>query len=81
MGQTRWFYLKVGQGNSLAKEWLSGANPLKRPAVPIFFGRCSIADLRAGNCDKQAKHFYESSLPKNRDWTVITALGKETFGS
>ena len=76
MSETRWFYLKVGKSSSLAKEWLSGANPLKRPAVPIFFGRCSIADLRAGNCDKQAKHFYESSLPENRDLTVITVVGQ-----
>ena len=60
----------------MAKEWLAGANPLKRPAVPIFFGRCSIADLRAGNCGKQERDFYESSLPKNRDSTVITVVGQ-----
>jgi hypothetical protein len=76
VNKPRWFYLKVGIGNSLAEDWLAGKNPLKRPAVPIFFGRCSIADLAAGKCDKQAKHFYESSLPENREHTVITVVGR-----
>jgi hypothetical protein len=77
MTKMRWFYLKVGTGNQLAKKWLDDSdNPLKRPAVPIFFDRCSIADLRAGNCAKQARHFYESTLIKNRSSTVITVAGQ-----
>src|SRR5262245_51922614 len=76
MGKTRWFFMKVGTGNSLANEWLSGNNPLKRPAVPIFFGRCSIADLQSGKCGTQEKDFYECSLSKNRDSTVITVVGQ-----
>ncbi len=75
MQPKRWFYLKVGKGNSLAADWFSGKNPLKCPAVPIFFGRCSISDLKSGKCDKQAKHFYECSLPENHEATVITVVG------
>jgi hypothetical protein len=72
--EMRWFYLKVGKGNKLAKEWLTGGNPLKCPAVPIFFGRCSIADIQAGKCGRQEKDFYESSLPENHAARVIVVV-------
>ena len=74
MVKMRWYYLKIGRGNELADKWLSGDNPLKRPAVPIFYGRCSIADLQAGKCGQQEKDFYESSLPENRAARVITVV-------
>jgi hypothetical protein len=74
MSDMRWYYMKVGKGNCDAEKWLNGDNPLKRPALPIFYGRCSIADLRAGKCKRQEEDFYESSLPENRAFRVITVV-------
>lgn len=74
MSEMQWYYMKIGKGNELAEKWLPGDNPLKRSAVPILFGRRSIADLRTGNCGRQEKDFYESSLPENRDKRVITVI-------
>jgi hypothetical protein len=75
MSDMRWYYLKVGKGNSLAVEWLAGKNPLQRPAVLILYGRCSIADIKAGRRGQQEKDFYESSLPENQNARVITVVG------
>jgi hypothetical protein len=74
MSDMRWYYMKVEKGGKGTNKWLSGDNPLKRPALPIFYGRCSIADLRAGKCKQQEKDFYESSLPENRAFRVITVV-------
>jgi len=74
MAEMQWYYMKIGKGNKLANKWLSGDNPLNGPAVPIFFGRCSIADLGAGKCGPQEKDFYESSLPENRNARVIIVI-------
>lgn len=71
----RCFYLKIGSGNSLAVDWLAGKNPLGRPAAVIFFGRTTVEDIRNGNCNRQAKDFYESSLPQERDQTLIIVVG------
>lgn len=70
----RYFYLKLGKGNSLASDWLRGNNPLGRPAAAIFFGRCTIEDIRNGT-NSQAKRFYESSLVGNRNETVMVVVG------
>jgi hypothetical protein len=72
--EIRWFYFKVKIENNSAKEWLAGNNPLNRPAVPIFFGRLSIADIQAGKCRQQEKDFYESSLPENHAARVIVVV-------
>ena len=76
----RFFYLKLGKSNSHIG-WLSGDNPLKRPAAVIFFRHCTIEDIRSGNCDPQAKNFYESSLPEAMHQTimVVVANGKAWF--
>lgn len=74
----RYFYLKLGKGNSLAVEWLKGKNPLGRPAAVIFFGHCSVEDIRNGHSDRQAKDFYESSLSEARNQTLITVIGQGT---
>jgi hypothetical protein len=71
----RCFYLKLGKSNSLANDWLEGKNPLNRPAVVIFFGRSNIEDIRSSRSDPQAKAFYESSLPEERDHTLMIVVG------
>ncbi|NOH02050.1 MAG: hypothetical protein HND47_08855 [Chloroflexi bacterium] len=72
----RYFYMKIGNSNSLAGSWLSGENPLKRPAVVIFFGKSSVDDIRNGKSDPQARQFVESSLKKNREHIRIVVVGK-----
>ncbi len=70
------FYLKIGKGNSLAVKWLEEMdNPLRHPAAVIFFGRCTIEDIRNGKSDSQAKRFYESSLPEARGQILMTVVG------
>jgi hypothetical protein len=69
----RFFYLKLGKGNSLATEWLSGRNPLGKPAVVIFFGHRTIKDI--GDDNSQVKDFYQCSLPEVRDNTVMVVVG------
>jgi hypothetical protein len=75
----KFFYLKIGKSNTLADEWLSGKNPLKKPAVVIFYGRKSLQDLIPTN--RQVKDFYESSLPGARDHVVmlVVSSGKAWF--
>lgn len=70
----RCFYLKLGKSNSRAKEFLSEKSPLGRPSAVIFFGHCTIDDLRKGNCDSQATDFYESSLVQQRNQTVMVVV-------
>ncbi len=72
----RFFYLKLGKGNSLAVSWLAGNNPLGRPAAVIFFGPCTIDDIRNGRTDSQAKNFYESSLVEDQNKTVMVVIGQ-----
>ena len=69
----RFFYLKLGKGNSLATEWLAGKNPLGRPAAVIFFGSGTIKDIRRDN--SQVNNFYLSSLPEERDNTIMVVIG------
>ena len=74
MVSMRCFYLKIGKGNSLAKSWLAGENPLNRPAAVIFFRHCTIEDIRDGKTDPQARSFYETSLPQARHQTLIVVV-------
>ena len=70
----KYFNLKIGKGNSLANDWLTGNNPLGKPAAVIFFGKCTIQDIKDGKPGKQPKDFYESSLPENRDSRLVTVI-------
>jgi hypothetical protein len=72
----KYFYMKVGKSNSLAEKWLAGDNPLKQPAVVIFFGKCTVDDISNGKSDPQSKNFLSSSLQENRDNTLIVVVGK-----
>jgi hypothetical protein len=69
----RFFYLKIGKGNSLATEWLSGQNPLGKPAAVIFFGPRTIKEI--GDENNQVREFNRSSLPEVRDNIVMVVVG------
>ena len=70
----KFFNLKIGRSNRLADYWLAGNNPLGKPAAVIFFGKCTIQDIKEGKTSKQPRDFYFSSLPENRDSTLITVI-------
>lgn len=70
----KYYNLKIGRGNRLADDWLAGNNPLGKPAAVIFFGKCTIQDIKDGKTSKQPRDFYSSSLPENRDRTLITVI-------
>jgi hypothetical protein len=70
----KYFNLKIGKGNYLAEDWLNGRNPINLPAAVIFFGKCTIEEIREGKEDPQTLDFYLSSLPENRENTIITVV-------
>lgn len=71
----KYYYMKVGKSNSLAERWLSGDNPLKQPAVVIFFGKSTIDDIKQGKSNPQAKDFILHSSKNRRDDTLIIVVG------
>jgi hypothetical protein len=71
----KYFYMKVGKSNSLAEKWLSGDNPLKQPAVVIFFGKSTIDEIKSGKSNPQAKDFLLCSSKKRRGDTLIVVVG------
>lgn len=77
-GSPRCFFLKMGVGNSLAKQWLSGDNPLGRPAAVIFFERSTIENIRQGRAGRQEIDFYRCSLPEYQKKTLIVVVGHGT---
>jgi hypothetical protein len=70
----QFYYHKIGKGNFRALDFLEGRNPLGRPATVIFFRRTTIQDIKAGKSSEQAKDFFTSSLPKNRDQRLIVVI-------
>lgn len=70
----QYFYMKLGKSNILAEDWLSGKNPINQPAVVIFFGKSTIAEIKKHEPRSQTRDFYESSLPKNRENTLIVVI-------
>ncbi len=72
----RYFYLKIGHRNCLAEDWLSGKNPIGLPAGVIFFGKCTIEQIKADDYKvPQVKDFYLSSLPENWGNRIIAVIG------
>lgn len=69
-----YFNLKIGSSNKLADDWLAGNNPLGKPAAVIFFGMCTIHDIKEGRTHEQPRDFYMSSLSENREKTLITVI-------
>jgi hypothetical protein len=62
-----YYYLKIGKGNKLAKDWLEGKNPLGKPAAVIFFGPTHVTDLLQKETTEQAPGFCKAGLPENRE--------------
>jgi hypothetical protein len=42
----QYYYAKIDAGNRGATTWLAGDNPLKRPAIPVYFDSRSEAEYR-----------------------------------
>jgi len=53
-----YFYLKIGKGNQDAPDWLAGRNPLKKPAVVIYFDDLGEREYQAQKAGKEATEFY-----------------------
>jgi hypothetical protein len=62
---TRYYFLKIDTGNRGADKWLGGDDPLKCPAVPIYF-------------DKHEEEVYRGALKKPES-AGVEALRKRTF--
>lgn len=71
-----YYCLKIGKGNKLAKDWLSGKNPLHKPAAVIFFGHTKVNDLLRNKYPKkkQAIEFCKSGWPSDRKNTTAVVI-------
>jgi len=76
----KFYYFKNGKGNVLAKKLLGDHEEYQNPVQAIFFGKCTISDLKAErkDIDKQAINFYKWSKNKLGDdvYSVIVSDGK-----
>jgi hypothetical protein len=54
-----YFFLKIGKGNSEAKDWLEGRNPLGKPAAVIYFDNLTQKDYQNGAGDSQPRDFWK----------------------
>jgi len=73
----KFYYHKLGRGNELAHAWLDeNKNPLKKPAIVIFFGRSTRASLPDGESAQQVRAFYESGDKANQSKRIIIVVGK-----
>src|SRR5437660_1010818 len=70
----RYFYLKIDSGNAQAREWLSGKNPLNRPAAVVYCDNLGLSDYRKGLGKNQPKDFYTSGLAENRNNTTMVVI-------
>jgi hypothetical protein len=76
-----YFFLKIGKGNSQAKEWLEGRNPLKRPAAVIYFDKLTEGEYKRGKGKRQPRDFWERGLTeKSREATrMVVVHGGEVW--
>ncbi len=78
----KFYYAKVGKGNELAGDYLSGRNAIKKPAIPIFFN-CepdNKADfLLHGNAKEQGRNFFECGSNNSKKTIVVVDCGKVIF--
>ncbi len=57
----RYFYAKLGKGNSLAGDFLAGLTPISLPAIPIFFDLAADNRddfLNEGSAREQSRNFF-----------------------
>lgn len=69
-----YFHLKLGQGNSLAADWLAGRNPLGRSAAPIFFDNLTAQEYVSGQGSADSREFVRRGEPSLRDHTLMVVL-------
>ena len=69
-----YFYLKLGRGNALVKDWLAGRNPLKCPAAPIYFDNLTKADYTAGKGGKEPGEFVRRGTVPYRHHTLMVVV-------
>lgn len=69
----KYYYAKIGQGNSQAERYLRGENEINKPAIPIYFN-CEPGNkedfLRNGGSNEQGKNFFECG-ESNKDKHII----------
>lgn len=76
----RFFYAKLGAGNSLADDYLSGHSEINAPAIPIHFSKDEKCDnreafLRDGGAKEQGKNFFWCADHPNNAHIVIIHRG------
>ena len=75
----RYFYAKIGTGNTLASEYLSGRTPINKPAIPIFFN-CVPGTrsefLKNGGAKEQGRNFFECADNPENSIIVVINQGK-----
>ncbi len=69
-----YFYLKLGQGNHLAADWLEGRNPLGRAAAPIFFDNLTAKDYSNGKGGNEPREFVRRGEASLREKTLMVVL-------
>jgi hypothetical protein len=59
-----YFFLKIGEGNSEAIDWLEGRspNPFGQPGAVIYFDNLTERDYENGHGARQARDFFEIGL-------------------
>lgn len=71
-----YYYLKIGKGNEIARDWLTGRkpNPLGIPAAVIFFDNLTVADYQNGKGGKEPRQFVACSKPENHHSTRMVVV-------
>jgi len=75
----RFFYAKIGRANTLAETYLSGANEIQRPAIPIYFNTDfnNRADfIVLGKSKEQGENFFWCSDHQAYAHVVVIYKGK-----
>jgi len=68
----KYYYLKVGSSNCLAKQWLDGKNPVaQRPAVVVFFGK---ADEKCSQKKYSSEEYKRMGLSSKRGGYQLNQL-------
>jgi hypothetical protein len=69
-----YFYLKIGEGNGLARDWLAGKNPLHRPAAVIWFDNYSQQQYRQGKGKAEPRSFWQRGQKKFYNETLMVVV-------
>lgn len=75
----RYFFLKLGKGNSLADRFLGSAVAGELATVAVFYGMSSIVDCRSGKQGADARDFCLAADVSNRPLTRIIVIHRHLF--